>query len=108
LGPSRSPLTVVGVGHEGKRTIDLKVQTDDYRILTLPCLRRQFGRDPIRVSTSKDVALLDYGSCLTAHRAQGAEWKSVLVLEEIHSEWDARRWRYTCVTRAKEQLVYCM
>jgi exodeoxyribonuclease-5 len=101
-------VTAISTAYEGKRTIDIKVETDDYRILTLPCLRRQFGQDPIRESLSKDVALFDYGWCLSAHRAQGSEWGSVLALEEIHPSWNPQRWRYTVVTRAKERLVYCM
>jgi hypothetical protein len=31
---------------------------------------------------------------------------SVLVIEQMHPEWDARRWRYTAATRAKERLVW--
>jgi exodeoxyribonuclease-5 len=50
---------------------------------------------------------MDYGYCLTAHKAQGAEWDDVLVLEEVSRSWDARRWRYTAATRAKQRLVYC-
>ncbi len=50
---------------------------------------------------------MDYGYCLTAHKAQGAEWDAVLVLEQIAPKWDARRWRSTVATRAKERLVYC-
>jgi ATP-dependent exoDNAse (exonuclease V) alpha subunit len=53
------------------------------------------------------VALMDYGYCLTAHKAQGSEWEEVLVLEEIARGWDACRWRYTTTTRAKERLTYC-
>ena len=50
---------------------------------------------------------MDYGYCLTAHKAQGAEWDDVLVLEEICSSWDPRRWRSTAATRARQRLVYC-
>jgi exodeoxyribonuclease-5 len=88
-------------------SIDLEVQTDDGRILTLTCLCEQFGRDPIKGFWEQDIALMDYGYCLTAHKAQGSEWDNVLVVEEIIDKWDARRWRYTAATRAKERLVYC-
>lgn len=74
----------------------------------LPCLREQFGQQPIKEFRSQKVALMDYGYCLTAHKAQGSEWNEVLVLEEIGRTWDPRRWRYTVATRAKERLVYCM
>jgi ATP-dependent exoDNAse (exonuclease V) alpha subunit len=57
---------------------------------------------------SQNTLLLDYGYCVTAHKAQGSEWDSVVVLEEIAQRWDPKRWRYTAVTRAKERLVYCV
>jgi exodeoxyribonuclease-5 len=100
-------VVVVDVVVELGRTMDLMVQADDGRSFTLPVLREQFGRDPIQDFRSKEVALMDYGYCLTAHKAQGAEWDKVLVLEEIDRRWDDRRWRYTVATRAKERLVYC-
>lgn len=49
----------------------------------------------------------DYASCITAHKSQGSEFESVLVLEEIASSWEAARWRYTVATRAKRSLKYC-
>src|SRR5262249_49968513 len=99
--------TVLDVAHEGRRTIDVEVETDDGRSLVLPCLREQFGQDPLKDFRSKEILLMDYGYCLTAHKAQGSEWDTVLALEEIASAWDARRWRYTVATRAKERLIYC-
>lgn len=101
-------LTALRIVHEGRRVIDLEVRTDDKRSFVLPALRQQFGHDLVGDYQAQKVALLDYGYCLTAHKAQGSEWRDVLALEEIHSSWDARRWRYTVATRAKERLVYCM
>lgn len=54
---------------------------------------------------------LDWGYCITAHKAQGSEWNSVLVVddgwglgrmggEELH-----RRWLYTAVTRARKRVA---
>jgi exodeoxyribonuclease-5 len=100
-------VTVLGVAHEGRRTIDLEVETDDGRSFMLPALRQQFGCDPMKDFRSQKVALLDYGYCLTAHKAQGSEWDEVLVLEEVSRSWDPRRWRYTAATRAKTRLAYC-
>jgi exodeoxyribonuclease-5 len=100
-------VTVLGVVQERRDRLDLDVATDDGRCLTLPALREQFGRDPIKDFRSKEVVLMDYGFCLTAHKAQGSEWDEVLVLEEISDRWDARRWRYTVATRAKSRLIYC-
>jgi len=101
-------VTVLDIAYESRDTIDLEVETDDGRCFMLPCLRRQFGHNLIEDFRSKEVALMDYGYCLTAHKAQGSEWDDVLALEQIAKQCDARRWRYTVATRAKERLVYCM
>lgn len=100
-------MRVVEVGHEYRSTIELDVETDDGRTLTIPCLKEQLGRNLISDFWAKDVALLDYGYCLTTHKAQGSEWSDVLILEEIAGKWDPRRWRYTAATRARERLAYC-
>ena len=98
---------VLEIARENRATIDLEVETDDGRTFLLPCLREQLGRDLIADFRSKEVALMDYGYCLTAHKAQGSEWSEVFVMEKISSKWDARRLRYTVATRAKERLTYC-
>jgi exodeoxyribonuclease-5 len=100
-------VTVLDIAQDRPDTIHLDVETDDGRSLTLPALRQQLGHDLVKDFRSQDVALMDYGYCLTAHKAQGAEWDEVLVLEEICSSWDPRRWRYTAATRARQRLVYC-
>lgn len=53
-------------------------------------------------------ALFDFGYALTVHKAQGSEWGRVLVLEWIHRDTSAARWRYTAATRASQELVWCM
>lgn len=54
----------------------------------------------------------DYGECLTAHKAQGSQFKSVgVVLDSgFDARWrrdleEARRWLYTAITRASENLI---
>jgi ATP-dependent exoDNAse (exonuclease V) alpha subunit len=54
----------------------------------------------------QESIVCDYGYCITCHKAQGSEWDKVLVLEDC-SYWDMNRWRYTAVTRAAAELVYC-
>lgn len=100
-------VTVLDVAGERGGVIDLEVEADDGRVFLLPCLAAQFGHDPIQNHKDRRVALMDYGYCLTAHRAQGSEWDEVLVLEEIASSWDARKWRYTVASRARKRLIYC-
>ena len=48
-----------------------------------------------------------YGYAITCHKAQGSEWRKVLVLEEKFpfSKDEHIRWLYTAATRASEKLV---
>ncbi len=100
-------VVVASIGAETKNRITLEVITDDDRSIYLPCWKPQFGQNAIDDFSQLDVALMDYGYCLTAHKSQGSEWPTVLALEEIANVWDAKRWRYTVATRAKERLIYC-
>ena len=56
----------------------------------------------------RDVGqLFDYGYCLTVHKAQGSQAKRVVLIEERSkhmNDEDWRRWLYTGVTRAEEEL----
>jgi len=56
--------------------------------------------------TDKSHAQIDYGYCVTVHKAQGSEWEKVIVFDEnyIFRE-NAKRWLYTAVTRASEKLI---
>ena len=51
--------------------------------------------------------LFDYGYALTVHKAQGSQSKRVVLFEERFKQMDDdmwRRWLYTAVTRAQEEL----
>lgn len=51
--------------------------------------------------------LFDYGYAMTVHKAQGSQSKKVVLFEERFSRMsdeDWRRWLYTAVTRAEEEL----
>jgi exodeoxyribonuclease-5 len=101
-------MTVLRVTYEGPVSIHLAVETDDGRTFTLPCYREQFGRDVRKELRSQQVVKADFAYALTAHKAMGSEWDDVLALEEVARDWDARRWRYTTVTRARNRLIYCV
>jgi exodeoxyribonuclease-5 len=48
----------------------------------------------------------DFGYAITAHKAQGSEWKDVLVIDESACFRAHRnRWLYTAVTRAAEKVT---
>lgn len=57
----------------------------------------------------KDMGdLFDYGYVLTVHKAQGSQAPKVLLFEERFKQMtddDWRRWLYTAVTRAEEELI---
>lgn len=74
--------------------------------------REQFGslttmsRLPKRKKTDL-IGLFDFGYALTVHKAQGSQARRVLIFEERFSQMsdeDWRRWLYTAVTRAEEEL----
>lgn len=51
--------------------------------------------------------LFDFGYALTVHKAQGSQAKKVILFEERFAKMDDeqwRRWLYTAVTRAQEEL----
>lgn len=52
--------------------------------------------------------LFDFGYALTVHKAQGSQAKRVILFEERSQHMDDamwRRWFYTAVTRAEEELI---
>ena len=74
----------------------------------IPFEADQFGNEEKLKNASRKRALFDFGYALTVHKSQGSSWKRVLVLEWIHRDTSAARWRYTAATRAEQELVYCV
>lgn len=66
----------------------------------------QFAEEKKLEYMTKGIGLFDYGYCLTVHKAQGSEWDSVAVIEQLARGWDPARWRYTAATRAAKRLEY--
>lgn len=65
-----------------------------------------FGRD-FR-SLTLQAELFDFAYALTVHKAQGSQARRVILFEERFkqmSDEDWRRWLYTAVTRAEEELI---
>jgi exodeoxyribonuclease-5 len=90
------------------KTIIKAVCTDGENSFTLPLLTQQFGHNPINMQGGcREIAIADYGYCITVHKSQGSEWDNVLVIDEQYPKlWDAKRWRYTAITRASKSLRY--
>ncbi len=68
----------------------------------------QFGtKETLHAEKTPEVELFDYGYALTVHKAQGSQARRVIVFEEKFSSMDNemwKRWLYTAVTRASEEL----
>lgn len=48
----------------------------------------------------------DWGYAITCHKAQGSQWKSVLIVNEgFVFKKDANRWLYTAITRAEDKVL---
>jgi ATP-dependent exoDNAse (exonuclease V) alpha subunit len=95
----------LGIERAWGDVLEMDIKGDDGRIITVEAHAKQFGANLLD-ERDQDVALLDYGYAVTAHKSQGSEWDQVIVCEEISRSWDARRWRYTTTTRAKERILY--
>jgi ATP-dependent exoDNAse (exonuclease V) alpha subunit len=54
---------------------------------------------------NKNIALATYGYAISCHKAQGQEWDNVYIdAEWLMEEWDAAKWFYTAITRAKKNV----
>lgn len=86
------------------------VQEEDGDLLTSVRMKlNQFGADKqdYRENADPELTFWDYGYCVTTHKSQGSEFDHVLVVDQVHREWTASRWRYTAITRAAKGLIYC-
>jgi exodeoxyribonuclease-5 len=61
---------------------------------------------PNLFDVDKGTNPFDYAYCATAHKCQGSEWDTVLVIEQRSKYDDHCRWAYTAATRAKERLLW--
>jgi exodeoxyribonuclease V len=63
-------------------------------------------RRRIESSWAKKTIKSEWGWAITCHKAQGSQWKRVLVFDESSAfQEDRAKWLYTAVTRAKEELT---
>jgi exodeoxyribonuclease-5 len=96
--------------HAGK-SYEAEIETDDGNIFEGQILKEQFDSPKSlaeRVKKNENIELFDFGYALTVHKAQGRQAKRVLLFEERNrhmSDEDWRRWLYTAVTRAEEELL---
>lgn len=71
-------------------------------------LKAQFSNKELLEVDPHMVDSFDFAYCITTHKAQGSEFKSVVLIEErmrMMNDDQWRRWLYTGITRAKEKLL---
>lgn len=91
---------------------EIALDNEDYRYYG-HILRATFGAQPPegRLPMAPDTTppdLFDFGYALTVHKAQGSQSPKVVLFEERFSKMsddDYKRWLYTAVTRAEEELI---
>lgn len=89
-----------------KVTLTLTPEISGYNLEVLAHEHHFLGKDDeINWYEKKEAQEFDYGYALTTHKAQGSQWKSVLVIDESGVFRDNKfRWLYTAVTRASDNL----
>jgi exodeoxyribonuclease-5 len=105
--------TLTSLTPKGDHWYDVVVDMEDGREFADWVFKHQFGSVyPIfeyeKMPPWQIRNLFDWGYCLTVHKSQGSEAKSVVVIEERvgrMSNEDWSRWLYTAVTRAREKLL---
>ncbi|PIZ62596.1 hypothetical protein COY16_03930 [Candidatus Roizmanbacteria bacterium CG_4_10_14_0_2_um_filter_39_13] len=105
--------TVNNIKPAGDNWFEAEIKMDDGDIYNGHISREQFESDTALNFTdkrSKVMAgdLFDFGYALTVHKAQGGQAKKVVLFEERFkkmSDQQWRRWLYTAVTRAEEELI---
>lgn len=105
--------TILYLAPDGEDYYEVEIEMDDQRDLYAGKIYAHqfnasqgvnFGKDRLRAA---GVDLFDFGYALTVHKAQGSQAKRVVLFEERFpkmndDEW--KRWLYTAVTRAEEEL----
>ena len=72
------------------------------------CHKDPFLGEDISPWAVTDAESFDYGYALTVHKAQGSEWKKVIIFDESHgirNPMERRCWKYTAITRASEEVL---
>lgn len=74
--------------------------------LVVEAHRGHFLGEKIPHWSRKDAQEFDYGYALTCHKAQGSQWRNILVFDESRCFRESRmNWLYTAITRASERII---
>jgi exodeoxyribonuclease-5 len=77
-------------------TIDVATRTECFK----------GGLDDVNWRDRMDCAEFDYAYALTVHKAQGSQWREIVLFDQS-SRWgpDANKWLYTGISRAAERIT---
>lgn len=95
---------------EKTATVTLRSEDNSSEFITVPIWLHHLLGKPNELSDMGwdryDRGEFDYGYVLTVHKAQGSQWDNVVLCDEGSAfRQDARRWRYTGITRAARKLT---
>lgn len=105
--------TILDINHRNALFYEVDIKMDDsQREYSGNIYAPQFGAtEPTNFTKdrlkAKDLDLFDFGYALTVHKAQGSQAHRVVLFEERFAKMDEnqwRRWLYTGITRAEEEL----
>lgn len=105
--------TIINLEQEGKDFYQADIQMDDLKKLYSGLIYApQFGaKSAINFTKDRSKAgkadLFDFGYAITVHKAQGGQARKVIMFEERFPKMNEdmwRRWLYTGITRAQEEL----
>jgi exodeoxyribonuclease V alpha subunit len=71
------------------------------------CVRVQIGSEIVNIPLDEAHELLTLGYAITVHKAQGSDWDTVIIYQPGAVQFDAQRWWYTSVTRARTRCIVC-
>lgn len=66
----------------------------------------QFGQETNKYITDRESEPFDYAYAITAHKSQGDQFGSLMVVEQKCNKWDHARWSYTAASRAVNSLIW--
>jgi exodeoxyribonuclease-5 len=94
------------------KTSDLWITAEDdpmIRVDVVSWLHHMIGCPDLLNDMSferRELAEFDWSYALTTHKAQGSQWKEVVLFDQSKSfRQDARKWLYTGITRASNRLT---
>lgn len=113
--------TVTKVKSIGTTTISLEVVFPDYHEtpIDIEILTHYFdmyedeklmrmSSPMIEHNLRQNFLHFDFGYVITVHKSQGSQWDSVALIDDRFLTWDRkarRKWLYTAITRASEELL---